>query len=152
MKTKPVRFVIKKKPLPNIVSDKANVADEKVHEVFYGQVRGLKASIAEERCARSLDKRGIEYLFRYGTEGGRGAPGWKEIDFLITKFGLHYPVNLNESSFVHRGTQAHDKLNEIMIMDYLNRAGYNPQPFQEWENTNFDTQDMSDHFIQHMLG
>lgn len=152
MTVKPYRFPKGRKKVPHPPATRLRTNDGIEAEHFAGEIRGLRASKAEERCARALDKKKIQYEFRYGTEGGRNRPGWKEIDFLINKNGVHYPVDLLETSFVHKGTRPQDELDRAKIMQYLNQAGYSPQPFEWWNNDHFATQKDADNFIWFKFG
>jgi len=145
------KFIIKRDAKEYVSSNAPKLNNKAPEEFFTGQVRGLKAAAAEERVARALDMLNVEYYFRFGTAGGRGAPGWKEIDFLFPLHGKHYPVDLVEKTFIHRGTDTHDKMNEAIIMDQLKKGGYNPQPFMEWDNALFTTQKGTDEFIRNFV-
>lgn len=85
-------------------------------EALTGYVNDMKASAAEERLAKALDKANIYYLFRYTVGAPRGLPGWKELDFLISTKGLIYALEV-DSAFTHQGKANADVLHDAIILN-----------------------------------
>jgi len=94
-----------------------------------GRVQDKKAAEGEERLARTIEK-GIRkglvlyHYFRWTTLR-RGVVGFKELDELVfTPFGA-IAISVKGDDFVHRSaaTKEQDKLNELIIMNALNKQG-----------------------------
>lgn len=98
-------------------------------EVFAGQVMGMKASQPEERLYRALKKNakvhGMEFRFTIGAP--RGLPGWKELDFLVASFGLVYAIEV-DTAFTHRDKGESDRLHDAIVLNDLQKQGYNVYP------------------------
>jgi len=116
-------------------------------EQLTGMVQGMDASDLEERFARALDKKGLDYYFRVAM-GGRGDPGWKELDFLVISNGYH-PVEIEDITFIHRGKSSDDELKDAMTMDFLKE--YNPYPVVHVTNERLGDDDSADLVVREMF-
>lgn len=96
-------------------------------EVFSGQVNGVEASMPEERLANELRKQGIPFEFRRTIGAPRGLPGWKELDFLVSKFGLLYAIEV-DTAFTHRDKGRSDVLHDAIVLQDLEKQGANVHP------------------------
>ena len=134
------------KPKINLAMTKPKFAT--TAEQLMGQVKGMKASGIEERFAQALDRKGIDYYFRLPL-GNRGEPGWKELDFLVVKAGAYYPVEVEDITFVHRGTSAVDAEKDMLTMNYLKE--YNPFPVQHVTNERLGTAEEADLVVKEMF-
>ena len=139
-------YKIKKRRVP-ITGVRTPTAARDAEELS-GIVRGFQASAIEERFARALERRNIDYYFRYAL-GNRGLPGWRELDFLVIWFGYR-PFEIEDISFIHRGTQAEDAWKDAQTMDFLKQ--YNPYPVQHVNNTQLYDQDAADATVRRLLG
>lgn len=93
-------------------------------EQLSGSVQGMPASAGEERMAKALSKKGIQYRFRYSVGAPRGLPGWKELDFLIVKAGMVYACEV-DTAFTHRSKANTDVLHDAIIQNdkYIQSLG-----------------------------
>jgi len=78
-------------------------------ELLVGEVMGMKASAPEERMAKALGKAQVPFEFRYTVGAPRGLPGWKEIDFVASKNGMVYPIEV-DTEFTHRNKGEADEI------------------------------------------
>jgi hypothetical protein len=85
-------------------------------EQLLGSVRGMTASAPEERLARALDKKGIQYEFRYVVGAPKGLPGWKELDFIASIGGLLYTMEV-DTAFTHRSKEFADVLHDAIVLN-----------------------------------
>lgn len=123
-----IRKIRTRKPdLP--APQRPTLSDRDEPEVLAGEVKGKKASMAEERFFRELDKSKIieGYEFRYALGAPRGLPGWIEIDGLIAQKGMIYAVEI-DSAFTHRDKKESDRLHDTKVLTYLKRMGLNVFP------------------------
>jgi len=91
-------------------------------EVLAGEVMGMKASAPEERMARALGKVQAPFEFRYTLGAPRGLPGWFEIDFLVEKNGMVYPIEI-DTEFTHRQKSRSDVLHDAKALVELEQTG-----------------------------
>lgn len=147
------RYKIRKKR-PNMPS-RPRVPRLEEKEFFTKVVRGLKASDLEERFARSLDKMGKSYMFRYRIPAFPGAPianmtGEVEVDFLIIE-GLLTPIFI-DGEFSHKGwTQKEIDLEKTRKADEYFRQ-YNANPSIRISHIFLQSQAMSDIKARELLG
>lgn len=98
-------------------------------EILAGTVQGMKASAAEERYARALDKlKSVDYYeFRYTVGAPRGLPGYKEVDFVVSSHGVIYLEEI-DSPFTHRNKQRADVLHDAIVLNEFEKLGFTPYP------------------------
>lgn len=98
-------------------------------ELLEGNVNGMKASAGEERFAKALRKitsvDGFE--FRYTIGAPRGLPGWKELDFVVSKAGMIYAIEV-DTAFTHRDKQRADVLHDAIALQELAKLGMQLHP------------------------
>ena len=114
------RFKIKKRERPVMVGPKPKVA--RIAEQLTGYVHDIPATQGEERFAKALDLYSavvMYYYFRMPLLAPQGMPGWKELDFFISTIMGYFAVQIDGMEFVHRGTQARDALNDILMLEAL---------------------------------
>lgn len=119
-----------RKPRPVLPApQRPTLSDRDEPEVFAGEVKGKKASMAEERFFRELDKSKIidGYEFRRSLGAPRGLPGWIEIDGLVASKGMIYAVEI-DSAFTHRDKKESDRLHDTRVLTYLKKMGLNVFP------------------------
>lgn len=114
-KTRTPKVEMPAPPFPVIHSDEGN-------EILSGEVRGYRASKAEERLANALDKKGISYYFRYTLGAPRGLSGWFEIDFVIQTQSMVYAVEV-DSEFTHETKKEKDRLHDAKALQELKKFG-----------------------------
>jgi hypothetical protein len=129
-----------------MIRTKPRVAVDK--EQLMGSVRGMKASSLEERFAKALDKRNIDYYFRLSIGAPRGLPGWKELDFLVVNGG-YYPIEIEDTTFIHHGTTAEDMLKDAQTVEYLKM--YNPFPVKHVDQTRLGDDKMADLVVKELF-
>ena len=117
-------------------------------EQLTGLVRGENASDLEERFAKALDKRNIDYYFRLPIGGNRGDPGWKELDFLVVSGG-YYPVEIENITFIHLGKTAEDTLKDAFTLEYLKE--YNPYPVRHVTNERLGNDESAEKVVREMF-
>jgi len=140
------RYTLKKTRTKRVMSPpKPNIADNK--EQLMGSVGGVDASDLEERFARGLYKRKKEFYFRVPL-GEVRQPGWKELDFLIIDGG-YFPVEIDETGFIHQGKETEDALKDGYIMDYLKM--FNPHPVRRVSGDKLQNQEMADNIVEEMF-
>ncbi len=140
------KYKKRSKPKINLAMTKPKFAT--IAEQLMGQVKGMKASQIEERFAQALDKKGVFYYFRLPI-GNRGEPGWKELDFLVVHGGAYYPVEIEDITFVHRGTASADIQKDLVTIEYLKE--YNPFPVQHVTNERLGTAEDADLVVKEMF-
>ena len=96
-------------------------------ELLAGEVMGMKASAPEERMAKALGKAQVPFEFRYTVGAPRGLPGWKEIDFVASKNGMVYPIEV-DTEFTHRNKGKADRLHDAIVLSELEQQGYQVYP------------------------
>lgn len=143
----PFQYRVRKKKQPVNVRKTPTTATEP--EQLVGSVHGYNASEIEERFAKALDKREITYWFRVAINAERGMPGWKELDFLVEHFGI-WPVEVEDVTYVHRGTSAEDALKDAITMESL--KDYNPHPVIHVTNFELETQELADATVRRLFG
>lgn len=121
-------------------------------ELLAGVVQDLPASAIEERFARALDKKRIPYIFRYAVGAPRGMPGHKEVDFLVEKNGMIYPVEV-DTEFTHRRKGEADRLKDAIVLNELEREGYQvfPQVLRVQGETELTDQRQADRTVDKLL-
>jgi Holliday junction resolvase-like predicted endonuclease len=77
--------------------------------------------------ARALGKVQAPFEFRYTLGAPRGLPGWKELDFLVQKNGMVYPVEV-DTEFTHRNKGEADRLHDAIVLSELEQEGYQVFP------------------------
>lgn len=87
---------------------------------------GAPASDLEERWARGLDKVGVDYHHLFITWSRH--MGMNPLDFLVIKDGTAYQMPIDNASFIHAGTEGHDRRIDAMISDQIRKQGYNLYP------------------------
>ena len=132
-----VKLGKKKKP-PFPAGAKPRVAVEK--EQLIGSVRNMPASDIEERFAKALDKRGIQYWFRLPVGAPRGMPGYNEVDFLVINGG-YYPIQI-DGEYSHLGHESKDILTDAKLMVGLKE--YSPFPVRHIPYTQLGDQKAAD--------
>lgn len=113
MKTFRFRKPPKAKAIP--LPSKPSVSPPQAEQLM-GSVHGKEASAPEERLAKALDKAGMQYEFRYVVGAPKGLPGWKELDFLVSRSGVLYAIEV-DTAFTHRGKQQKDRLHDAIILN-----------------------------------
>ena len=127
-------------------SSKPNIVAEEPEQLA-GSVDGDQASDIEERFARALKKRKKDFIFRMAL-GDRYQPGWKELDFLVIDGG-YFPIEIDETGFIHQGKQTEDAIKDAFIMDYL--KDYSPQPVRRIPGERLNTQELADYTAKELF-
>lgn len=84
--------------------------------MLMGEVDGFQASAPEERLARALRKKNLQFQFRMTVGAPRGLPGWKELDFIVWSSGMLYAVEV-DTAFTHRQKENADVLHDAIILN-----------------------------------
>lgn len=120
-----------RKSTPDLPSPyQPRIAGDDDTELLVGQVQGMKASAPEERLVTELEqhKSVTRVQFRYTIGAPRGLPGWKELDALVSSFGLMYAIEV-DTAFTHRDKKAAaDTLHDAIILNDLRKQGLNVFP------------------------
>ena len=118
-------------------------------EELSGEVDGVPASDIEERFARALIKAGLPFEFRKPVLAPRNMPGSYEIDFLVYKDGLEYPVQI-DGEYAHKSAEqrAKDQLKD-MVLNNAKRGEF--EPVTRVEYTKLDTQEVADNTVEEMF-
>lgn len=148
MKNKPVRLKITKPKPPDLISRKPNLRGKVVPEVLTHQVQGQKASNLEEHLANALDAHNIEYEFQYIHGAPKGLPGYNALDFLIYHGGTYFPTQVDDTTFIHKGTEAHDKVVDIKTMNDLTKEGLNPFPIRHITQDDLGTPEDAERYVR----
>ena len=80
--------------------------------------------------------------------GDRYQPGWKELDFLVIDGG-YFPIEIDETGFIHQGKQTEDAIKDAFIMDYL--KDYSPQPVRRIPGERLNTQELADYTAKELF-
>lgn len=116
------KFRARKKKKTPIIAPRPRLDRGEGQEVLTGVVHGLKASALEERLAKALDAHSVQYEFRRTTIR-RGEPGYKELDFLIYSRYGNFGVSVQDTTFIHKGTEAEDKAQEEIVVETMRQQG-----------------------------
>lgn len=114
-------------------------------EVLSGTVRGKKASAPEERLARSLDKFGVGFMFRY-VIGQPLARGSTEVDFVLMTPVVQTVQVYGE--YAHKSSEQleEDRQKEDKIDAYFSRYGAaSVVGIRDYE---LDNQEMTDLYVR----
>jgi len=139
-------YKIRKKKLPLTGRQTPRAARDA--EELSGTVHGFRASDLEERFAKALDLKDIEYYFRFAL-GERGMPGWRELDFLVVFFGYH-PIEVEDITFIHRGKTSEDAWKDAQVMEALKE--YQPFPVVHITNDDLYDQDAANATVRRLFG
>lgn len=124
-------------------------------EMFEGSVQGKKASMAEERFFKEVQKSKVidSWEFRYTVGAPRGMPGWKELDGLIFSRGMGYAIEI-DSTFTHRQKGEADRLHDAIILKALSRQGMNifPQVFHIDGELDLTSKETSKRTVERLFG
>ena len=104
-----------------IVSTAVHISKEK--ENLSGQVNGYSASEPEERLANASRRYG-DFIFQVDLNGYPGQPGHKTLDFLFMSRGRVLAVEVDETSFIHRGEISGQDPDDLLRLDGLAKYGY----------------------------
>lgn len=148
MSNKPIRLKIKKPNPPDLISRKPNLRGKQVPEILTHQVQGQHASNLEEHLAKALEAHEIQYEFQYIHGAPKGLPGYNALDFLIYHGGVYYPTQVDDTTFIHKGTGAHDKVVDIKTMDDLNHLGLNPYPIRHVTQDDLSTYEDAERYVR----
>lgn len=121
-KTKPYRFPLGHAPRPDLIQRTPSL-QSKEKEVLTRQVQGQKASDLEERYAFAQDFYKIKYEFQYVTGAPKGMPGYNSLDFLSFHNGTYRATQVDDTTFIHKGSAAHDLIVDIKTMENLKKMG-----------------------------
>ena len=118
------------------------VVTETAPEILAGQVKGRVASDIEERFAKSLYKRKINFVFQESFIAGMNMPGEIRLDFLITDLFVQ-PVQI-DGEFAHKTAEqkARDDWNDAVLDDHLRGTG--ALPVVRIDGEKLQTQEASD--------
>ena len=118
-------------------------------EILTGQVHNQVATDIEERFARSLYKRKIDFHFQVSFFAGRNMPGEVRLDFLIVDLFLQ-PVQI-DGEFAHKSAsaKARDQLNDARLDNHF--AGSGAQLTVRLDGANLQTQQDSDRELARIL-
>ena len=132
-------FVKASVPVPRIVSPyqyrrgrplaKENLqrlTKQKIDEGLSGYVHGKTASDLEERFARALDKRDINFIFEYEVDTAFTLPHEAKLVDFVLMTPIPQPIEL-DSIFTHAsaGKRNADRLRDIQINEILRSRGFN---------------------------
>lgn len=120
------KLIIRRKKVPYLQSKIPRPVAE-ASEFLTKSVHGMKASDLEERFAKALDRYEIGYTFRLTTLP-RGLPGFKELDFLVFSQRGTMGVSVEDTTFIHFGTDAKDSLQQAIVIDALRKQGQDLTP------------------------
>jgi len=124
-------------------------------ETLTGEVQGKPAAEGEERFAKTLRKRNLQFWFNINpTNVPKGKPGWLTLDHLVkTRFGFR-AFEIDDLEFIHKGQRkkAEDALKDERRLDGLNRKGYNIRKIEHIDNAKLKTQESSDETGQRLFG
>lgn len=135
---KSYRFPKQKKITQALQSFSPKVSEREA-EVLTHQVNGIKASDLEERFARALGKTPATFEFQFVHRYVNGAP--EAVDFLVNLFGRWFGVQVDDTTFIHKSSKAHDALVDIDTITDLKKYGCNPLNPEIIHLTDFDLSD-----------
>jgi len=115
-----------KKGKPFDFSEKKNrISIPSIKEDLSGFVHGEDASDLEERFAKALDLRQLEFIFQFPVSTLYSLPGEeKQVDFVVD-VGFQYPVEV-DAVFTHLNQESEDQLRDAQIDEVLSRQGFFP--------------------------
>lgn len=100
--------------------------NEQYDEGLTGYVHGSKASDLEERLARALDKRGLDYAFQVSIYTAYSLPDEeKKVDFVIEGRLPVEPLGFI-GHFLTIGQRAKDRMRELQLNEAFERIGLMP--------------------------
>lgn len=94
----------------------------KERERLTGQIDGETASEPEERLANA-SRRYAGFNFRMSLNGVRGQTGWKELDFLFQSRGSFIAVEVDDTTFIHRGENPEQDPDDLIRIEGLKDFG-----------------------------
>ena len=120
-------------------------------EDFIGELQGMPSSDIEERFARSLDRREMNYDFRTAYVVGRNLPGEVELDFAVYEGGLTYPIQI-DGPFAHQSAaqKNEDSAKDAILDDKLRGTG--AFPVRRISGEKLETQEMTDAVVKELFG
>ena len=120
-------------------------------EVFVGEIQGMPSSDIEERFARSLDRRQMNYDFRTAYVAGRNLPSEIELDFMVYIGGISYPFQI-DGAFAHKNAsqKSEDAAKDAILDDRLRGTG--AFPVRRISGEKLETQEMSDAVVKELFG
>lgn len=122
MTTKPFRFPKSRKSRDPQITARPKLVRE-TEKPLTRNVQGQPASDLEERFARALEKERIGYAFQFVHGAPKGLPGFQSLDFLVLT-PVPVAVQVDDTTFIHKGTAAHDELVDTKTIHNLRRMGY----------------------------
>ena len=111
-------------------------------EILVGVVQGKRATDIEERFAKSLYKRKLDFIFQVSFFAGQNMPGELRLDFMIDDI-FKQPVQI-DGEFAHKSAaqKAKDTFNDARLDSHL--SGQNALPTIRIDGENLQTQEDSD--------
>ncbi len=145
---KPYRF---KKPRPPIPQRFVAPRSQDPIENLSGFVYGIAASDLEERWARALAAKGIDFSFQYEVLTAYGVPGQENVVDFIVWSGLPYPIEI-DGGFSHKtaAQKEEDRVRDALVDESLKREGC--QPVRRVDGKFLETQEGADQMVQEMFG
>lgn len=129
-----------------------------IDEGLTGFINGEKASDIEERFARSLWKRNIEFTFQQHYFGpAKNTPGAIQVDFMVSLGAMWTPVQI-DGEIAHRTVmqRMEDKIKDSRLNAYFSRNGINNvvriPDGKYYPIGALDTQDNTDRIVKSLFG
>jgi len=111
-------------------------------ETLTGYIDGVKASNLEERFATAVSRYAT---FRFKMPIGMpGEPGWKELDFLLLSRGTLTAVEIDDTTFIHRGENSGQDPDDLARIAGLQELGVNVDKIIHIDNTKVSTKESAD--------
>lgn len=115
----------------------------KEREVLAGHIDGVSASEPEERLANA-SRRYANFRFRMSLNGVQGQTGWKELDFLFLSQGSIIAVEVDDTTFIHRGENPDQDPDDLIRMEGLKELGVNVDKIHHIDAQKLSTQEVAE--------
>lgn len=120
-------------------------------EGLTGIVQGKDASDLEERVARSLYKRKLEFQFQYLVQTAVSLPQEdRNVDFIIDNYGTYQALEVDgEIGHKSQSAQEKDAMRDIFVNEALEWLNIKPIVRIAWDK--LETQELTDRTIMELI-
>lgn len=144
-KPKPFKYKQKPRPPKKSLNRLQGTAEG---ETLSGYVHGMEASPLEERFARALEFRNLEFIFQHKVQPPTQIPGQEnELDFVVVYAGMQ-PVEV-DGMWVHKSAEQKkkDELRDAILDDFLESW----KPIIRIPGTDLKDQDDADRIVEELF-
>lgn len=125
-------------------------------EQLIGEWDGMPASDIEERWAKATagNPKVLQTEFRVALGAPKGMPGWKELDFLHNTVHGWKAIEIDDTSFVHKGASGKAEIvnEDIVRLMGLRQLGINVPEIIHVDGARLQTQDDAKRAQREIIG